>query len=414
MFEYCRRASSLVVATFLAACASSTDVGNPPAALTSLPRPLTSAERAIADAGNDFSISLFKQINASSPDSNVFISPLSASMALGMTLNGAAGSTYEAMRSTLGFGTASQQSINAGYKGLIDLLSGLDKSTTFQLANSVWFEQGFPFEKTFLDTVKTYFNAEVRGLDFASPTSLATINGWVNTKTNGKIPTILDAIPPDDVMFLINAIYFKGSWRQAFDPAQTRDAPFHALSGSTETMKLMHAKASLRMYYTADFTMADLPYGNDAWTMTVLLPAPGKDVNQIAASLTTEQWSNWTGHLTNASEVDVALPKFKVTWDHVLNATLTGLGMGVAFDKNAANFTRMSAVGGLYIDFVKQKTFVDVNEVGTEAAAATAVGIGVTSLGPSFVVDRPFIFAIRERLSGTILFIGKLGHIPAA
>jgi serine protease inhibitor len=411
MFELRRRASTFVLAAVVAACSSSTESHGAPAALTSLPRPLTSAERAVADAGNGFSISLFKEINASSPDSNVFISPLSASMALGMTLNGAAGSTFDAMRSTLGFGTSSQQSINAGYKGLIDLLSGLDRSTTFQLANSIWYRQGFPFEQTFLDTAKTYFDAEVRGLDFASPASLATINGWVNTKTNGKIPTILDRISSDDVMFLINAIYFKGSWRQAFDPGQTRDAAFHALGGTTETMRLMHRKGSLRIYTTAGFTLADLAYGNDAWTMSVLLPAADQDVNQIAASLTTEQWAEWTAQLHDVSGMDVALPKFKLTWDQLLVRPLTAMGMGVAFDR-AANFTRLSAPGGLFIEYVKQKTFVDVNEVGTEAAAVTAVGIGLTSVGPSFTVDRPFIFAIRERLSGTILFMGKIAHMP--
>jgi serine protease inhibitor len=411
MFQRRRRAITFIVAAGVAACASSTDVRDgAPAALTSLPRPLTSSEQSVSNAGNAFSISLFKQINAASPDSNIFISPLSASMALGMTLNGAAGATFDAMRSTLGFATTSQQSINAGYKGLIDLLADLDKGTTFQLANSIWYRQGFPIKQPFLDTVKTYFGAEVQGLDFSSPAAKDAINGWVNAKTNGKIPTIVDEISSDDVMFLINAIYFKGSWRQAFDPAETRDAPFHALGGATEPMKLMHGKGTLRVASGSNFSLAELPYGNGAWVMTVLLPGSGVDINQVAASLTAEEWASATARLTDAG-FDVYLPKFRLSWERMLNPDLISLGMGVAFDAGVADFSHMSSES-LFIEYVRQKTFVDVNEQGTEAAAVTGVAVGVTSMPPSIMIDRPFLFAIRERLSGTILFMGKVVHMP--
>jgi serine protease inhibitor len=413
-----RVSASVIALVALAACGSNTEPNGPPAALTALPRELTAAERTISTTGNDFSLALFRQINRAQPQENVFVSPLSASMALGMTLNGAAGGTFDAMRGALSFGDASQQTINEGYKGLIALLGGLDKRTTFQLANSVWYRQGFSIEQSFLDATRTYFGADVKALDFASKqSSLATINGWVNDKTNGKIPTIIDDIPPQEVAFLINAIYFKGSWRDAFDPAETQDAPFHTLGGSTQTVRLMHRTGrdhKVRLYSTPDYQIADLPYGNDAWTMTVLLPNAGKDINAIIAGLTASEWTTLTGQLVDRDGVDVFLPKFKVTWERTLNDDLKALGMTVAFDPNAANFTKMSAAGGLYIDFVKQKTFVDVNEEGTEAAAATAVGIGLTSLPPTFRVDRPFVFVIRERFSGTILFMGKIGQIPAA
>lgn len=400
----------------LAACGTSTDprTGDVPAELKALPRALTAPEQQVVSSANDFAFALFKKVSGAQRDSNVFISPVSASMALGMTMNGAANQTFDQMRSALSFGSASQQSINDGYKGLIGLLRGLDASTTFQLANSIWYRQEFPFEQSFLETGRSYFDAEIRGMDFASPTALPTINGWVSDHTNGKIPKILDAITDDQVMFLINAIYFKGSWRNRFDPAQTRDAPFHAAGGVTQTAKLMHRAGDQKLLIggNADYQFAELPYGNGAWAMTIVLPSEGKDVEAIAQSLDAAAWASITSGLHERTGVDVYLPKFRLEYTRTLNDDLKALGMIDAFA--AADFTRMSASRGLdlYIQFVKQKTFVDVNEEGTEAAAATAVGIGLTSASPNFVVDRPFIFAIRERLSGTILFMGKIVRIP--
>jgi serine protease inhibitor len=417
MSNLTRRASAFALAAGAAACSNSTEIKGPPSPLTSLPRALTSAERSVSTAGNEFSLRLFQQINADHSQKNVFVSPLSASMALGMTLNGAAAGTFDAMRTTLAFGAATQQTINEGYKGLIDLLSGLDKSTTFQLANSIWYRQDFHFEQPFLDAGKTYFGADVRGLDFAATqAALAAINGWVNTKTNGKIPTIVDQIAQQDVMFLINAIYFKGSWRERFDPAETHDGTFRTSGGTTQTVKLMHRGGhdnKLRYFSTPEYQVADLPYGNDAWTMTILLPSENKSVDDVIAALTPQQWESITSGLAERTGMDLYLPKFKLTWERTLNDDLTALGMGVAFDANAANFSHMSPEQ-LFITKVKQKSFVDVNEEGTEAAAATSVGIGVTSLPPQFRVDHPFVFVIRERLSGTILFIGKVGEVPPA
>src|SRR6185503_14747958 len=174
------------------------DATSPTPILSGLPRDLTPGERQVLQAGNGFSLALFRQLAKAQPGKNVFVSPLSASMALGMTMNGARGTTLDAMRATLGVGSADLQQINAGYKGLIELLRGLDPSTTFQLANSIWYRNGFPVRQTFLDVVKPAFNAEVRGLDFNDPNSLSVINGWVNANTQGKIPSILDEIRPDE------------------------------------------------------------------------------------------------------------------------------------------------------------------------------------------------------------------------
>jgi serpin B len=336
-------------------------------------------------------------------------------MALGMTMNGAAGSTFDQMREALAFGGSSQDEINEGYKELIGLLRGLDNSVEFRLANSIWYRQGFPFQQSFVDATKSWFDAEVQGLDFGAPSALTTINGWVDRSTNGKITKIVDEIRPENVMFLINAIYFKGSWRDRFDPAETRDALFRAADGRQQPVKLMHRNAKMRYLQTPQFQAVDLPYGRDAFTMTVLLPTEGSDIETLAASLRADTWAQWAGRFHSA-DVDLHLPRLKLTYERRMNDDLKALGMRDAFVPDGADFTRMSPMGKhLFIDYVKQKTYVDVNEEGTEAAAVTAVGISVTSAPQTAVmrVDRPYLFAIRERLSGTILFIGKIVALPS-
>jgi len=410
-----RRAAFVVIVGILSAC-SSPDVTAPtPSTLTQLPRDLTAGERQVLRAGNEFSLGLFRQLAKVQPGKSVFVSPLSASMALGMTMNGASGQTFDEMRSTLGFGAQPSAEINAGYKGLIELLRGLDASTTFQLANSIWYRNGFPVRQTFLDAVKAAFSAEVRGLDFNDPNSVGVINGWVNSNTQGKIPTILDRIGADDQMYLINAIYFKASWRTRFDPALTQPGPFRTSGGSTQTVPMMHRAPTPgvlnRVFSFPHLYAAELGYGNDAFAMTILLPERGANVDSVAAALTATQWSEITAMLdgTMGITLGITLPKFSLTYERTLNDDLAALGMGIAFD-GGADFSGLSATP-VHISSVKQKTFVDVNEAGTEAAAVTNVSV-VSSTPPSLDIDRPFIFVIRERFSGTILFIGKMNSIP--
>jgi serine protease inhibitor len=391
------------------ACSDSSGPGADP--IDALPRQLTAAEQKLVAGSNSFAFDLFREVNNGQKSKNVFISPLSASMALGMTANGAAGTTYDAMRSTLRLGSASKAEVNEGYKSLIALLRGLDNTTDFRIANSIWYEKTFPFNAAFLSESKSFFDAEVAGLDFTSPSALTTINSWVNESTASKIPAILDNIDPAEVMFLINAIYFKSAWQSKFDKAQTVNAPFFAHDGTQATVPLMNQTATFKIGAGPSYTAVDLPYGNSAFTMTVVLPNQGVDVNAVAASLNEASWNTLTQGFA-VQKTMLSLPKFKLTWTSVLNPELRALGMGVAFD--LADFTPMSPRGKeLIITKVIQKTFVDVNEEGTEAAAATSVGVGVTSAPPPIRVDRPFIFVIRERLSGTILFIGKVTKLPA-
>lgn len=410
-----RTVALLAAALSIAACSRATEPLPATTELQALPRNLSSAESGLVDASNAFSFALWKTVSGAQTNQNVFISPLSAWFALGMTLNGAANQTFDQMQSALQLNGLSEQDIDAGYKSLIALLTSLDPSVTMRIANSIWYRRSFPFDQSFTNAAGTYFDAEVQGLDFTDVTgSLGTINDWVNRKTNGKIPKVLDGIDPDDVMFLINALYFKGSWRSRFDPARTTNDLFTTAPGVTEPVRLMHRHDAISYLETPTFQAVDLPYGNGAFTMTVLLPKPGTDIETLSASLSRADWNSLLS-MFQTTEIDLALPKFRLTYERRLNDDLEALGMVEPFSAGNADFSRMSPLGRqLYISFVKQNTFLDVDEEGTEAAAVTVVAFKVTALEPDRVVrvDHPFLFVIRERLSGTILFMGKVVRIP--
>jgi serine protease inhibitor len=403
----------LVLALAATACSSDSPTG-PPDELKALPRSLTTGEQAAIAAGNEFSATLLRQVNARKSGKNVFISPFSAAVALGMTLNGASGGTYDAMRGTLGLGGRSPQEINDAYKGLTELLLSLDRSVDVTVANAIFHRNSLPVEASFVQTSRTYFDADVRALDFDSPTALDQINGWASDRTKGLIPKVLDRITSDNVMFLMNALYFKGAWRTRFDRAKTTDAPFRRADGTTANVPMMsQVKMKLKAGFADGTQVAELPYGNGAYAMTLLLPPEGQSIDAFVGSLTAARWSTLLGTLRDA-EMDVALPRFKLKYEDEWRDVLSAMGMGVAFSPGIADFSAMSPVGtSLFISKVKQDTYVEVNEEGTTAAAVTTVAIDVTSAPPSFRADRPFVFAIRERLSGTVLFVGKVATLPA-
>ena len=383
----------------------------PLAPITALPRALTEPETALITGSNHFTFDLFRTSNLDQHKANVFISPLSASMALGMTAAGANGATYDEMRTSLRLTGATREDVGGGYKSLIALLKGLDPSTDFSIANSIWYEQTFPFHAAFLDESKLYFDARVEALDFKSPLAVTTINSWVSQQTNNRIRTILESIRREEVMFLVNAIYFKGVWQKPFDKSKTVDAPFSAADGTTSTVRMMWRGEGVQYTSTPEYSAVDLPYGNSAFTMTVVLP--NGDIDAFAESFDQAKWNSLVSSLRD-TRLQVYLPRFRIEWKRELNEDLKQLGMRRAFAPGGADFTRMSPAGlDLFITRVLQKTFVDVDEEGTEAAAATMVGIGVVSLPPSFRADRPFLVVIRERFSGTILFIGKIAKLPA-
>jgi serpin B len=404
----------LAVVVVAVACSDSSGPSDGGQRITALPRALSSGEQAVIGASNSFGFALLRELDRTRADSNIFMSPLSASMALGMTMNGAQGQTVDEMRAALGFGTRPSTEINASYRSLIEMLRGLDSKVDFRIANSIWYRSGFPFETTFLDESRQFFDARVSGLDFSAPSAVPAINDWVKQSTNGKIDAIVDGpIEPDIVMYLINAIYFNGSWTKRFDKAQTRSEPFNTVDGTTAPIVMMRRTGEVRVAQTADAQVIDLAYGGDAYAMTILLPRTGKAIRDVVAGLTAESWQAAVANVSTTS-VELQLPKFTMKWEAKLNSPLQALGLQKAFAPGGADFTRMSQLRGkdLYISAVKQKSFVDVHEEGTEAAAVTSVEIGVTSAPAAIRVDRPFVFAIRERLSGTILFVGKIVRPP--
>jgi serine protease inhibitor len=390
-----------------------------PERVAQLSRSLTGPEVAVRDAANTFSFALWDTVNAAQAGTNVFISPLSASFALGMTMNGADSVTYDQMHAALQFGNASLGDVNGGYHSLVALLQSLDPDVTMQIANSIWYRNTLPVLPSFIDTTRADFGAAVEGLNFADQSaSLATINGWVSNATSGKIPTMLDNIDPSTVMFLVNAIYFKGSWRSKFDPALTTSSTFTNSAGTAQPVQLMHKTGGLEYASTSTYQAVDLPYGDSAFTMTVLLPTSGTSVEALSASLTPAAWQSVVSGMRPEESVDLWLPKLTLSYQRQLNADLIALGMVEPFDSLGAHFTRMAAPPDgdrLYIQFVNQRTFLDIDEGGTEAAAATTVGVGIFTAGelpPVMRVDHPYIIVIRERLTGTVLFIGKIVSMP--
>jgi serine protease inhibitor len=380
--------------------------------LEALPRPLTAAEHGAVTASGGFSLSLFREVNRRKAGENVFVSPISAEVALAMTAQGSAGATETAMRGTLGFADQSLDAMGDAYRGLFDLLVKLDPTVTLTSANAIWYRRGLPVLPSFVSATQQKFGAAVSAADFSDvPGTLAQINGWAKAKTNGKIDKVLDAIDDQQVMFLLNALYFKGSWREKFDTKLTADAPFTASDGHVSNVPLMHREGTIAWARGSGFQAVDLPYGNAAFSMTVLLPDQGRSADALATSLDPAAWSQLLASLHDAP-VQLWLPRFTFSYADEWKDVLTTLGMGIAFG-DLADFSRMVQDGGVTLDFVKQNAFVDVNEEGTEAAAVTTVGVTLTSM-PVFQqvrVDRPFVFVIRERLTGAILFLGKVDQL---
>ncbi|MDZ4679836.1 MAG: serpin family protein [Saprospiraceae bacterium] len=393
-------------ALFLALACKDEVAPSPPLDLTCI------SEQQVPELSRDnnaFGFDLLKKLQANDPDGNLFISPLSIAAALSMTLNGAAGDTKTAMQQTMRLSDWEIQQLNSAWSCLLEVLPQLDADVDVNIANSIWYKQGFTVRQEFLDANTQNYNSEVAALNFGDPAALTTINGWVDQKTNGLIETILDEIPANAVMYLINAIYFKGAWRKEFDPEYTTDATFHLEDGSQQPIKMMtHGQTTLPYFTTSTFDAVDLAYADSIYSMSIFLPKAGVSVNDLANILSESNWNTWLDSF-QSQEMFFSMPKFKMEYKEKLNRSLTQMGMGIAFGSNA-DFSGINGTGGLYIDEAIHKSFIEVNEEGTEAAAVTSIGIVETSMPsiPIFYADRPFLFAIRENKTGSILFFGKL------
>ena len=354
-----------------------------------------------------FAFDMARQVSQQEPiGKNLFVSPLSLHIALGMILNGADGQTAREIQKTLNLDDQTLTNVNTTYQNLMQNLPGVDPKVTLRLANSVWYRNTFTVEPAYKNLLTDTFRATVSGEDFASPSTVGKINGWASEQTNGKIPKVIDQISPENVLFLLNALYFKGDWQTRFKPENTQDEPFTLASGSQKSVRMMRLNTKLRRSFTPTYTAFELPYGSDRFVMTVLLPNDNTTANALLKILTADDWTQLQKTLTTG-QIDIGLPKFSFSYEIKLNTVLTSLGMPTAFT-DRANFTKISRNGRLLLSSVKQNTFVAVDETGTEAAAVTTGEISVTSAPMAYLCNRPFVFVIHEKSSGTVLFTGKV------
>ncbi len=360
----------------------------------------------VINNSNEFGLDLFKSVSAVD-DENLMLSPLSASTALTMLLNGCGGQSYEQIHQMLGYEGLTMGEVNQVYASLTEQLLSADPKVELALANAVWYRLAFNVRQPYLDTMSTVFDSHIEGLDFNSPSALEVMNQWASDNTNGKIPEVLDEISAEAVMFLMNALYFKGDWTWQFDPSKTSDGPFTLEDGSTVTVPIMQGELPVKTYYGNNYSALEMFYGRQNFSM--ILIEPQTTVSEFLDGFDIGAWQELTSSLDAApvpSKMDLFIPKFKFEYEKQLNDQLQALGMTDVFIPSLANLSGISDAS-IYVSFVKQNTFVEVNEEGTEAAAVTTIGIEYTSIN-NFAVDKPFVFIIRERTTNTILFIGKV------
>lgn len=364
-----------------------------------------------ADQTSEFAFDFLKTHDASEKaDKNYFVSPLSLHIALGMLTNGADGKTKEEL--TTGLRVSSDLAKTNGiYKDLIENLPNSDPKVTNTIANSVWYRNTFSVEKSFLDILKASFNAQTYAEDFTNSATVGKINTWASDNTNGKIKKVIEKIEPAHVMFLMNALYFKGDWKIPFKTENTHDANFAGTTG-TKSVKMMSMQEKVKYAKRSNYQVLELAYGGGNYVMTILLPDEKTPVGNIINTMSSSEWKSLNTALAE-QKVIIGLPKFTVEYETNLNNVLSKMGMPTMFS-DFADLSKISPPAGkLKVGFVKQNTFVAVDEKGTEAAAVTTIGIELTSapILPEFICNRPFAFFISEKQSNTILFAGKIVNL---
>ena len=366
----------------------------------------------LAESQTQFGFNLLAAVLQQDEGQNILISPASVAIALSMVYGGADGDTQQAMAQTLALPGLSPEAVNAASASLINTLATSDPEVRVDIANSLWVRQEFSLYPAFVEQLTEIYNAEATNLDFALPSAPGIINAWVAEKTAGKISQMVDQISADDVLFILNAVYFKGNWTKAFNPERTTEQPFYLLNGVTKPHLQMAQEDQFPYYETDRFQAVSLPYGDGRVSLYVFLPKQTSSLADFQSSLSAEAWSDWMTQFGRRPGV-IKLPRFQFEYETGLKAMLETLGMGVAFDPTRANFAKLSP-DPTFISQVRHKTFIEVNEEGTEAAGATSIGVTVTSAAPEppppfeMVVDHPFFIAIRDNATGAILFMGSI------
>jgi serine protease inhibitor len=401
-----------VVCIGLALACARKGVSATPASGAGAPDPAASEK--LVRGNNEFGLNLFRELFAAKPGDNIFISPTSIALALGMTWNGALGETKQEMADVLGLSDMTIDDVSLGGSALLAALQSADPKVLLEVANSLWVRQGFVLAKLFTDRNRQFFSAEVTNLDFADRKSVDRINGWVAKKTHDKIKSIISELSPEEVLILINAVYFKGTWTKEFDKKLTMERDFHMTRDALKKHPMMSRSDDFRYYEGEGMQMARLPYGDGRLGMLVFLPKEGSGIADFVAGFSAENVGRWVDSL-RYKEGEVVLPRFKLEYDKSLSTVLKQMGMARAFSPQA-DFGGMLAKPGtlpFYISDVLHKTFVEVNEEGTEAAAVTAVKMMATAMPGEvekfvMVCNRPFVYAIHDEKTGSVLFIGAL------
>lgn len=425
----------MATSSFMLSCSSSSateeeDLGESKKIVNMLSEPqpiqLTAEQKVFANDNNQFTLNFLKTVNEVDQSGKSFIySPLSITYVLGMVNDAATGDTEKELEQTLGFHKGGIKAVNDYCKKLIEGLPKVDNKVTLDIANAIFLNKDYALKQQFQQDMQDYYDAKAEALDFSSPQTLEHINGWCNDKTKGMIPKILDEVNPYMVSYLLNAIYFKADWASKFDPKNTKEETFTTEKGST-TLPMMHQNVLISYLKTNTYSAVILPYGNSLWNMTVMLPEEGATTDDIikevaqSSVLNNRGWCGTGSDVFQGYEVDLKLPRFETASDTDelgLVELMKKMGIKQAFDSDFAEIPNMCEDRNLYISMMRQKAKIKVNEEGSEAAAVTVGGMGVTSVGPveypkaTFHANRPFVYAISEASSGVILFVGKFTGI---
>ena len=367
---------------------------------------LTRSEQELVTANNDFAFNLFRVADA---QNSTILSPISITYALGMLNNGAAGDTQAQINKVLGFGETGAEGINAFCKKMLTEAPNLDKSTKVLISNTIYMNKGYELKPLFVSKANDCYHAEPETRNFADGKTLDVINQWASDHTEKMIEKVLDkdSFDPSAISYLLNAIYFKGVWSQTFDKENTRDEAFKMETGEEKQLPIMHQEQEFYYAEDDDCQVLRLPYGNKAYSMTILLPKEGKTVRDLVKTLNKDTWERY--QRIGSAIVDVKLPRFESNTDLTLDKIMATLGMPNAFNPNLAEFPEFCNVP-TYIDMMKQVARIKVNEEGTEAAAVTVIFVKLVNAAPrrvSFHATRPFLYIISEQSTGAIFFIGQ-------
>ena len=368
---------------------------------------LSDSEREIVKKNNTFALNLNRQL--SGMESKV-VSPMSITYLMGMLANGADGNTQQEILKAIGCEGLNVQELNALYHGLMQSAGRLDKKTIVNIANYVAVNKQNHLNSDFGKMVSDTYQARVESLDFSSSKSTAKINDWCKAHTDGMIPKIIDQIDPSAISYIMNAIYFNGTWQEKFDAKNTKQEKFHGYTRDIQKVSMMHQVE--KFYYTENntFKAVDLPYGNGIYRMTVLLPNEGKSIDDMMKGMKVDKLEEINSQMEKCM-VNLKLPKFTTEMELPLNSIISNLGAPSIFLPGKANFNHF-ANGNFFVSKMLQKAKIEVNEQGTKAAAVTAA-IMLTSMAPmemrnvEFHADHPFVYLITDTNSGAILFMGQ-------